>query len=180
MPGPRAPRANGFSLVEVVVSLALLVTLVAGSAQLLLQSTAMMREARRAPVALAAAQGKIEQLRALAWTFDAAGRRVSDEVTDTSTDPPASSGGTGLRESPAGALDTNTAGWVDYLDQHARSLGGGSRPRAGTAYVRRWAVKHLPTSLDVLGLHVCVSNAARAAAQRDAADVCISTLRGRR
>lgn len=170
--------AAGFSLVEVFVALALLITALSGVAQLLVQSAALARQARGAPVVLAATRAKVEQLRALTWTFDRAGGRLSDMRSDTALDPPASSGGTGLRNSPAGTLERDIAGWVDYLDEHARSLA--SAGSAGAAYVRRWAVTSLSTSPDVLALSACVSAAARRDNPRDPERVCLSTLRSRR
>ena len=55
-----------------------------------------------------------------------------------------------LTPSPAGALDRNTSGYVDYLDAYGRSLGGGESPPAGTVYVRRWSIERLPANYRLL------------------------------
>ncbi len=143
------PRAvAGFSLVETLVATALLATAVVSLAQLAgLAARGNVRSRNTTYAAVLAAQ-KLEELRALAWHVDAQGVAVSDLTTDTTVTPEASEGGTGLAPSPATALLNNTDGWVDYLDGEGRKLGGGLRPPANTAYVRRWVVQPLPESPD--------------------------------
>jgi hypothetical protein len=92
------------------------------------------------------AEQKIEQLRGLTWGFDRLGLPMSDFSTDTALPQPSPTGGTGLRPSPLDSLRANVPGYVDYLDQYGRSLGGGPVPPAGTVYIRRWSVEPLPTN----------------------------------
>lgn len=171
----RARRSHnrGFTLVEALVALALIVTAAASLAQLFLQSTSLMLTARRAPVVLAAAQSKIEQLRALSFTFDVLGAPVADISSDTAQLPPAPAGGTGLQPSPADSLERDADGFVDYLDAHGRPLGGGLPPDA--AYVRRWAITELET--DVLEIRACVWTIVPAGAPPE---TCLLTVRTRR
>jgi prepilin-type N-terminal cleavage/methylation domain-containing protein len=139
----------GFTLIEVLVSVALLAVVALGAAQLVAISTNANFEARgQTSTALLATQ-KMEQLRGLTWGFDdprtGVGLPVSDITTDVSTDP-AGGSGTGLNASPAGTLDVNTPGFVDYLDANGTWVGTGPAPVAGTHYVRRWAIEPLPTN----------------------------------
>ena len=93
------------------------------------------------------AQQKMEQLRALTYGFDALNLPVTDSTTNLASVPEAPTGGTGLAPSPAGALDANTVGYVDYVDANGASLGGGTPvPPNGTVYIRRWSVQPLPTN----------------------------------
>jgi hypothetical protein len=51
-----------------------------------------------------------------------------------------------LNPSPAGSLDANTPGYVDYLDRFGNWVGTGVAPADGTVYIRRWAIEPLPTN----------------------------------
>src|SRR4029078_5148931 len=68
-----------------------------------------------------------------------------------------SSGGTGLTASPPGSLTRNTTGYVDYIDQSGRVLGGSDTAPARTVYTRRWSIEPLPGSADMLVLQVLVT-----------------------
>jgi prepilin-type N-terminal cleavage/methylation domain-containing protein len=122
---------SGFSLVEVLVALAIFLTGTVALAQLFVASTAANRSARVSTYATVLAEQKMEQLRSLAWGFDLLGLPLSD---------------TGLSPSPAGSLTTNTAGFVDYLDQNGGLVGSGATPPSGTVYIRRWSIEPLPTN----------------------------------
>lgn len=176
MPTPTA-REEGFTLVEALIALTLIVTALAALAPLFEQSTTLMLDAREAPVVLAAAESKIEQLRTLAWTLAPDGRALSDLDTDTATDPPAPMGGTGLRLSPADSLDRSTEGFVDHLDAFGGSRGGGDTPPDETVYTRRWAIRAIDGDPDLLELRSCVW---RHAALDGPASACLSTTRARR
>ena len=91
----------GFSLVEVLVAAGILVTMLAGLAQLVGWSVNHASRSDRRSRARLAVQDKLEQLRALSWTVDLNGAAVSDPA---------------LAPSPANALDANTSGWVDDVD----------------------------------------------------------------
>lgn len=136
-----ANREAGFSIVEVVVAILLLMTVALGVAQLFAVGTqANWRAKNQTSTAILAAQ-KMEQLKALTWSFDTEGLPVSDVSTRLDLPMPAG-GGTGLNPSPANSLAADTAGYVDYLDVHGAYLGTDPTPAA--AYCRRWAVQPLP------------------------------------
>ena len=92
------------------------------------------------------AEQKIEQLRALQYTFDRAGLPVQDTETDLAVYPPAAAGGKGLSPHTENTLQANTDGYVDYLDHWGRTLGGGTVIPDNTAFIRRWSVEPLPTN----------------------------------
>lgn len=136
----------GFSLVEVIVAAAVLVTGLVSVAQLFAMSTDANRAARRASQSAIVAQQKIEQLRALTWGFDPFGLPQSDFTTNIAVTPANPGSGTGLNPSPAGTLDNNTPGFVDYLGPYGEWVGTGSAHAPGTVFIRRWAVDPLPTN----------------------------------
>lgn len=169
---------RGFTVIESIVASALTITTLASVTHLFLQSAQATADARRAPIVLAAAESKLEQLRALSWTYDAAGAAVSDEQSDTSVDPPAPGGGTGLAVSPGDSLSRASPGYVDYLDRDGRSLG--STPVAGALFSRRWWIQPLPAApLDARLLRVCVGRLSGNDVEPPP-DVCLGTARVRR
>jgi prepilin-type N-terminal cleavage/methylation domain-containing protein len=156
----RAER--GFSLIEVLVALALLTTMAVGIVPLLVTATSVIRNARsQSSTALLAAQ-KLEQLVSLTWGVDKTlpGVAVSDRSTDLSIEPPGA-GGAGLSASPAGTLDCNTPGYVDYLDAAGQWVGTGASVPARAVYIRRWNIQTFPASSDTLVLQVLVTTVAR-------------------
>ncbi len=157
---------RGFSLIEVMVAVSLLALGVSAVAQLALASARAQRAASDATLAQTLARARLEELRGLAWTSDAGVVPISDWSTDVSVTPPRPSGGTGLGVSPGDALFTNADGYCDFLDARGTWLAGGTRPPAGTAWVRRWAID-LPGALaDTVRLQVLVVPVDRAAADR--------------
>jgi len=139
-------RQHGFSLIEVMVASLILTTGVLALAQLFTLSTTSNVSSRHTTYTTVLAEQKMEELRALTWGFDTAGLPVSDTGSDTASAGDATSGGTGLSPSPATSLQANTDGWVDYVDQFGRKLGGGAEPPPGAVYARRWSVEPLPTN----------------------------------
>ena len=139
--------SNGFSLVEVVISMGLLTTMSLGVAQLFAASTNANRVARNSTSTIALAEQKMEQLRSLSWGFDLQGQGlpVSDTTTNLAVYPHRADG-SGLNPSPSGTLNENTAGYVDFLDAQANWIGTGTTAPANTMYVRRWAIVPLPTN----------------------------------
>ena len=160
-----ASSERGFGLIEVSVSVFLLGVAAIGVAQLFaLAALANLSAKGQTSTAVLASQ-KMEQLRSLSWGFEVnadgtIGAPISDTVTDVSQDPPID-GGRGLLASPAGTLDTNTPGYVDFLDQNGNWVGTGANPVPGTVYIRRWAIEPLPANPDTLVLQVVVTTLRR-------------------
>lgn len=162
--------ARGFSLVEVVVATSLTTIATLALAHLSIVSTRVNRFARSTSVATVMALQKMEQLRALTWAFDAAGAPLSDA---------------GLASSPAGALEQNTAGYCDFLDDGGRTMAGDLSTPPGTAFVRRWSIQPLPGG-DALVVQVAVAPigplgpSARAAPSRSSAEVRLVGIKTRK
>ena len=155
----------GFALLEVMVTAALVVTIAAGASHILSIAVRASHDARvRTMVSILAAE-KLEQLRSLPYTHlttvsPAISISSSDVTTDLSTDP-ATDAGPGLLPSPPGALDRDTAYYVDYLDGAGRIAGGGGSPPAAAVYIRRWAVRPLDSDPEnILVLSVVVTTRA--------------------
>jgi type II secretory pathway pseudopilin PulG len=142
----RVTGEGGFSLVEVLVASAVLMTGLIAVAQMFVMSTHKNMDARRVTTTAVLAQQKIEQLRALAWGFDEFGLPVSDFSSNITITPPASAGGVGVQASPGNTLTMSTPGYVDYLDAYGAWVGTGAAPPNGAVYVRRWSVEPLPTN----------------------------------
>jgi prepilin-type N-terminal cleavage/methylation domain-containing protein len=173
-------RANdrGFTLIESVVAAAVVLTTLAGLLYLFLQGAETAARGRRAPIALAAASSKVDQLLALTWTYDPSGAPLSDLSSDTSRDPPAPSGGTGLSLSPSESLARASPGFVDYTNDAGRSLG--PTLVAGAIFSRRWSIQPVASSAaDALRLEVCVVRIAGTAVDPPP-EVCLGTARVRR
>jgi type II secretory pathway pseudopilin PulG len=138
--------ARGFSIIEVLMATALLVTAVASLAQLFALSTQRNTSAKNTTFAALLAQQKMEQLRSLTWGFDTLGLPTTDTTTDT-TKYPETAGGTGLSPSPVNTLQQNVVGYVDYLDAKGQLLGGATAvPPTTAVYIRRWMIEPLPTN----------------------------------
>jgi type II secretory pathway pseudopilin PulG len=118
---------DGFSLVEVIISIGLLTAVSLGVAQMFGISTRANKVARGQTSTTALAAQKMEQLRSLTWGFDldGLGLPLSDTTSNISVYPPTQSG-TGLNPSPSDSLDKNTAGYVDFLDANGTWVGTGS------------------------------------------------------
>lgn len=139
--------SRGFSLVEVLVSMGLLTVVSLGVAQLFGLSTRANYLAKGQTSTTVLAEQKIEELRSLMWGFDVEGLGlpVSDTTTNLTVYPHTSTG-TGLNPTPAGSLEENTPGCVDYLDANGAWVGTGETPPGNAVYVRRWAIQPLPTN----------------------------------
>ena len=146
---------RGFSLIEVTVSMGLLTVVALSVAQLFAVSTRANFVAKGRSSATARAEQKMEQIRSLTWGFDSEGLGlpVSDTTTNLSVFPLAQNG-TGLNPSPANSLVTNVPGFFEYLDANGTWV---AQP-GQAAYVRRWAIRPLPTNPNnTLILQVLVS-----------------------
>jgi prepilin-type N-terminal cleavage/methylation domain-containing protein len=115
---------RGFTLLEVMVALGLLVGGVLAVAQLLVFAARAAQLSRATTVATSVAAEKLEQLRSLAWGYTVDGAPVD-----------------GLATSPPGALAADTAGFVDYLDDSGVAVGSGLSPPAQAMFTRRWSVE---------------------------------------
>ena len=158
MPPPGAATLDdGFTLVEVVVSILLLAVLAAGTASLLGASARTLAQARTQSTAVRLATSRMEQLRSLPWGFGAASQPVAgaDTITALSQASP-TPGGQGLRPSPASALDTDVAGLVDHLDHDGRWVGNAPGDAGTAAFTRRWRVDAPAGLPDLLVIHVRV------------------------
>jgi prepilin-type N-terminal cleavage/methylation domain-containing protein len=137
---------RGFSLLEVLVALAILLVAVTALASVSGISARANANAKIATVTSVLAAEKLEQLRALTWGFDAAGTAISDTTTDVTVFPPRPLDGGGLTPSPAGALTQNNIGYCDFLDASGKSLGGAEAAAANAIFVRRWSIDVLPSN----------------------------------
>ena len=139
--------SEGFSLAEVMVATALLATALVTLAQLFAVSTRSNLGSRNTTYAAVLAEQKLEELRALTWGFDSTGLPLTDTTTNTAVNPDEPDGGSGLNPSPVTALQENTNGYVDYVDQWGNKIGrGGVTPPADAIYTRRWSITPLPTN----------------------------------
>ena len=138
---------SGFSLIEVLVASGLLASALIALAQLFAISTATNLSSRNTTYAAVLAEQKLEELRALTWGFDREGLPITDTTTNTAVNPETPTGGTGLTPSPPTALNENTEGYVDYVDQFGNKVGtGGTSPPGDAIYSRRWSIMPLPTN----------------------------------
>jgi hypothetical protein len=134
---PNGPACeSGFSLVETMVALCLLLIVAAGVMPMAML-TFRISENHGHLMARATeySQDKLEQLMSLAY---------GDVVTDTRAFPAATTGGTGL--TPGGSVDITAPviGYVDYLSMEGELLPavGGAAP-ADWFYQRGWRVEEI-------------------------------------
>lgn len=122
--------SRGFSLVEALVALSIVVVGLSALARLFVMSVRANADARRATFASVLAAQRMEQLRSL---------------------------GPSLSPQSVGSLSENIEGLCDFLDEYGRSLGSGPSPPAGTVYIRRWSIESVPSGpADALQLQVIV------------------------
>jgi type II secretory pathway pseudopilin PulG len=154
-----SPR--GFTLFETLVATGILVTALAGIAQLFVLGTHLSRQASASGQALVMAQDKLEYLRGLTFAFDVNGGPV--------TDP-------GLTESPADSLHEDRAPYRDWLD----ASGNAGVDAADAVFARRWRISTVgAASPEAITLEVCVFAMPVAGRRAQAADACLSTIRTR-
>lgn len=141
---------KGFSLVEVLVAMSLVVASALGMAELFAVATRVTQDARIDTTATFAAESKMAQLRALTLAWDADGASV--------TSP-------GLASSPATALTANTDGYVDYVDGSGAVVGAGVAPPPAGVFLRRWSIQPLPADpANAVVLQVVAARVTRPAA----------------
>ncbi len=155
---------DGFTLLETVVATGILVTAMAGIAQLFALSIRSTREAGSQSAALIAAQDKIEVLRSLAFTYGP----VGDPVTDP-----------GLTVSSSASLAEDTAGFVDFVDA-AGALVAVAAQAHGAVFTRRWRVTPIDYFLpEALAIEVCVFRWPAEGRAPQTAEACLATVRTR-
>ena len=147
---------KGFTLIEVLIGVAVTVVSVFGLVQLFTLAARANVVSHQSTFAAALASEKLEQLLGLSWGFDSVGNPTADTTTDVALSPERP-GGAGLTPSPAGTLTSNVSGYCDFLDGRGRSLGTGTSPPVGALYVRRWSLELLPGSGHALLLQVRVT-----------------------
>jgi type II secretory pathway pseudopilin PulG len=153
--------ARGFTLLETVVATGILVTALAGLAQLFVLGTHLTRQATESGAALVAAQDKLERLRGLTFGYGAAGEPVTDSA---------------LLPSSSSSLSEDIPPYVDWLD----AAGEPHDDPDEAVMVRRWRVASVgETSPDAIAIEVCVFKAPAHEAGPQAADACLSTVRVR-
>ena len=156
------PHASerGFTLLETLVATSILVTTLAGLAQLFVLGTHLTRQAGASGRALVAAQDKLESLRGQAFTYDFGGGPVTAPA---------------LQPSPPSTLGEDTEPYVDWLDVD----GIASETADSAVMVRRWRISSLGTATaDAIAIEVCVFRAP-GVADLSGADACLSTIRTR-
>lgn len=153
--------ASGFSLLEILVATSILVTALAGIAELCVASVRLTGDSGRRAAGLDAAQAKLEELRARGWAYGPGGEIISDPV---------------LAPSPGGSLQENLAGYVDFV-------GPDGRPAADVSLstlVRRWAVTAIDGRVpEAIAIEVCVFRAPASAVTVIEAEACLATVRSR-
>jgi hypothetical protein len=154
-------RDAGFTLAEVCVAMLLLVVTATGGARLMSLAVIAAQSARLQTTTTVMASQKIEALRALVWP-DAA-----------------------LHETPSGALDSNTAGCVEFLDSRGQLAGTGAVAPPAARFIRRWSIEALPADpansivLQVLVTTVESDRGARRPRARMAGDAIVVTILSR-
>lgn len=133
---PRVAARSGFSLMEVVVALALMALGFACLAPLLAQCTRVLGAAAAESRAVAAAVSRLEELNALVHEQRSSTLTpVTDESTDLST-VPATLNGTGLTSGAPSTAWHDVPGHVDTV----RDDGSTTTARKEATTLRRWAV----------------------------------------
>jgi prepilin-type N-terminal cleavage/methylation domain-containing protein len=147
----RAHSQSGFSLVETMVALGLLLVVAGGVLPLALLSFKISENHGHLTArATEYAEDKLEQLMALSY---------GDQVTDTRTFPAGATGGTGLV--PGGSVNTAAPvdGYVDYLSMDGTLLTSvGGAPPTDWFYQRVWRVEE-PGAADTARCPVSASAA---------------------
>jgi general secretion pathway protein I len=120
-------RHAGFTLIEVLIAMALLGSALVAIAQLFADATRSGVSARRASYAIVLADAKVEELKL-------------GSVVVGSTD----------------ALRTNTPGFVDHVDAQGQVVGRGATPPGSALYTRRWSVQPALGAPEVFVIQVSV------------------------
>jgi type II secretory pathway pseudopilin PulG len=156
-----ANSVRGFTLFETLIATGILVTALAGIAQLFVLTTQLTRVATASGAALVAAQDKIETLTGQALGYDEGGAAITDAS---------------LHPSPPSSLTEDVEPYIDWLDSAAVIR----HTADGAAFVRRWRISSLDGMLpDAIAIEVCVYRMPAGARGPASADACLSTVRTR-
>ena len=130
-------KTDGFSLLETLVGLSILLVVAAGSLPLATVAFATSEnQGHLSSRAAEYAQDKLEQLMALAY---------NDTISDTRVFPATDVGGSGLTLGGNSNPAAPVALYVDYLDQAGALIPSvGGAPPAGWYYQRVWQVTTVP------------------------------------
>lgn len=151
--------AHGFTLVETLVATGILITALAGIAQLFLLSAQLTRQAGASSSALRAAEDKLETLRGQDFTYDDGGNPIT---------------GAALEASPSTSLSETIDAFADWVDRDGRPL---SSPD-DAVWLRRWRITPLDRLVpDAIAIEVCIFGDISGA--RVQPDACLSTIRTR-
>lgn len=151
-------ESSGFTLLETLIATGILVTALAGIAQLFVLSAHLARQASTSGAALVSAQDKLESLRSLPFAYDADGSAITDPA---------------LQISPPGSLAEDVERYVDWVGPSGVS----SESEGEAEFTRRWRVSAIGSSEpDTVSIEVCVF---KAPAGNHGAEVCLSTIRSR-
>jgi prepilin-type N-terminal cleavage/methylation domain-containing protein len=135
--------ARGFTLLEVLVALAIVIGVVVASAQLVSIAVRANILAGTTTTIVVLAQQKLEEI-----------------LSETE--------GVAI-PSPAGALAGNVDGCFDYVDRRGHVLGAGATPPPGSDYLRRWSIDPLADSgAGTLVVQVLVTDVRNAAGDASA------------
>jgi type II secretory pathway pseudopilin PulG len=135
---------HGFSIVEGLIATVITATAFTATAQLLMQASAARRRAQLVTRAAILATSKMEELESLAYTVGDDGAALEDD---------------GLSESPERSLSVDTPEYCEWFDSGGRAIGDDKRP-AGAVFTRRWSIRTIDDSGDVLALQVLVTTGA--------------------
>ena len=151
---------RGFTLVETLIATGMLVTAIAGLAQLFALSVRFTRDSAQFGAALVAAQDKLESLRGLRFSYDDSGTAVTDPR---------------LQPSPPTSLSENIAAYVDWLDDAGNVVN-----EAGASYARRWRITEIAADDPAaIAIDVCVFSMPAQPRAPVHADACLATARVR-
>ena len=153
--------SRGFTLFETIVATGILVTALAGIAQLFVLGTQLSRQASVSGQAVVIAQDKLEYLRGLRFAFDVNGSPVTDS---------------GLTPSPADSLHADRSPYLDWVD----ASGNAGGDAADAVFARRWQISTVgAASPEAITIEVCVFAMPVAGRGPQGAEACLSTIRTR-
>lgn len=155
---------DGFTLLETVVATGVLVTALAGIAQLIALSVRSTRDAESQAAALVVAEDKIERLRSLHYGYGSLGELI--------TDP-------GIVHTATQSLDQDTTGAVDFVNDQGAAVDV-NVPAHGAVFTRRWRVTPIDSFVpEAVAVEVCVFRWPAEGLTPVAALSCLATVRAR-